>query len=92
MSFLRPLEGFMGIFQRLFGMLVSGLVILFPVVRGGYTVRVCGEVMKFGGSLVRVIRHSVFHPHCPLQVSIFTFFKLFTYEHSRPALGLHLWL
>ena len=43
MGFLRPLESFIGIFQRLFGMLVSGLVIFFAVVRGGSTVGVCGE-------------------------------------------------
>ena len=92
MRLLRPLEGLLGVLQRLFRKLVPGQVIFFPVVRGGYTVRVCGEVMKFGGSLVRVIWHSVFHPHCPLQLSIFPFFKLFTYEHSRRALGLHLGL
>lgn len=43
MSFSRPLESLIGVFQRLFGMLVSGLVIFFPVVRGGSTVRVCSE-------------------------------------------------
>ena len=35
MSFLRQLESFIGMFQRLFRMLVSGLMIFFPVVRGG---------------------------------------------------------
>ena len=35
MSFLRQRESFIGMFQRLFGMLVSGLMIFFPVVRGG---------------------------------------------------------
>jgi hypothetical protein len=44
-------------FLRLFGMLVSGLVIAFPVVHGGRTVRVRGEFMKFSSSLVRVIWH-----------------------------------
>jgi len=55
MGFLRPLESFIGIFQRLFGMLVSGLVIFFAVVRGGSTVGVCGEFVVFGSSLVRVV-------------------------------------
>jgi hypothetical protein len=49
-------------FQGLFGMLVSGLVIFFPVVRGGSTVRVCGEFVGFGSSLVRLIWHSLSHP------------------------------
>ena len=60
MSFLRRLESFIGMFKRLFGMLVSGLVIFFPVVYGGGTVRVCGEFVEFGSSLVRVLWHSVF--------------------------------
>ena len=62
MSFLRPLRSFIRIFQRLFGKLVSGLVIFFPMVRGGSTVRVCGEFVEFGSSLVRVIWQSVSHP------------------------------
>jgi hypothetical protein len=52
MSFLRPLRSFIRIFQRLFGKLVSSLVIFFPVVRGGSTVRVCGEFVELGSSLV----------------------------------------
>jgi hypothetical protein len=62
MSFLRRLESFIGMFQSLLGMLVSGLVILFPVVRGGSTVRVCSEFVKFCSSYVRVIGHCFFHP------------------------------
>jgi len=62
MSFLRPLESFIGMFQCLFGMFVSGLVIFFPVVRGGSTVRVCGKFVVLGSSSVRVIWHSVSHP------------------------------
>jgi hypothetical protein len=38
--------------QRLFGLLVSGLVILLPVVRGGGSVRVCGEFVELGSPLV----------------------------------------
>jgi hypothetical protein len=59
MSFLRPLESFIGMFQRLFGMLMSRLVIFFSMAYGGSTVRVCGEFMEFGSSLVRVIWHSL---------------------------------
>ena len=58
MSFLRPLESFIGMFHCLFGMLVCGLVIFFPVVCGRGTVRVCGEFVQFGCSLMRVIWHS----------------------------------
>ena len=62
MSVFRPLHGSTRMFQRLFGKLMSGLVIFFPVVRSGSTVRVCGEFVVFGSSLVRLIWHSVSHP------------------------------
>jgi hypothetical protein len=52
MSFLRPLESFIGMFQCLLGMLVSGLMIFFPMVRGGGTVCVGGEFMEIGSSLM----------------------------------------
>lgn len=52
MSFLRPLEGLVGMLHGLLGMLVSGLVIFFPVVHGGSTVRVCGEFVELGSFLV----------------------------------------
>ena len=42
-------------FKRLFGMLVPGLVIFFPVVYGGGAMRVGSEFMEFGSSLVRII-------------------------------------
>ncbi len=64
-------------------MLVSGLMIFFPVVRGGGTVSVRGEFVEFSSFLVGLIRHSVSNPLCPLQLRIFPFFKLFNYEHSR---------
>jgi hypothetical protein len=83
MGFLRPLESFIGMFQRLFGMLVSGLVITFPVVRGGSTVRVCGEFVEFGSSLVRVVWHSEFDLQCPLHIGTISFSKLFNKEHSE---------
>jgi len=83
MGFLRPLESFIGMFQRLFGMLVSGLVIFFSVVRGGSTVGVCGEFVVFGSSLVRVVWHSVSCPWSPLHLGTIRFSKLYNKEHSR---------
>ena len=62
MSFLRPLESFIGMFQCLLGVFVSCLVIFFPVVRSGSTVRVRSEFVKFRSPLVRVIWHGVSHP------------------------------
>jgi hypothetical protein len=43
-------------------MLVSGLVIFFPVVGGGCTVRVCSQFVEFGSSLVRIVWQSVPSP------------------------------
>jgi hypothetical protein len=60
MSFLRPLVSFIGVFQRLFGMLLPGLVIFFPVVCGSRTVRMCCEFVEFCGSLVRVVWQGLF--------------------------------
>jgi hypothetical protein len=42
MSFLRPLESLIGMFHRLFGMFMSGLVIFFTVVCRSSTMGVCG--------------------------------------------------
>ena len=58
MSFLRTLESLVGMFQCLLGMLVSGLVVFFPVMRGGSAVRVRGLFVKFGCSYMRITRHS----------------------------------
>jgi hypothetical protein len=52
MSFLRPFEGFVGMFHCLLGVLVSGLVVFFSVVHSGGAVRVCRELMKLGSSLM----------------------------------------
>ncbi len=82
MGFVRPLESFIGMFQRLFGMLVSGLVIFFSVMRGGRTVGVCGEFVVFGSSLVRVAWHSVSYPWSPLHLGTIRFSKLYNKEHS----------
>ncbi len=38
--------------ERLTGMLATGLVILFVVMRGGGAVSVSGQFVKFGGSVV----------------------------------------
>ena len=62
MRFLRPLECFICIFHGLLGMFVPGLVIFFPMVRGGCTVRVCGEFVELSSSLVRVIWHGAAYP------------------------------
>jgi hypothetical protein len=61
-SFLRGLVGFGGMLHGLLGVLVAGLVIFLAVMRGGDTMRVCGQLVHFGGSLVRVVRHD-----CPLD-------------------------
>ena len=52
MRILRPLKGFVGMFQSLPGVLVASLMIFFFVVNGGGAVRVCGELVELGGSLV----------------------------------------
>jgi hypothetical protein len=69
--------------QRLFGMLVSGLMIFFPVVHRGSSVRVGREFVKFGSSLVRVVWHSVFHLRYSLHPKTIPFFTVFNIEHSR---------
>jgi hypothetical protein len=68
MSFLGRLERSIGMYKCLFGMLVSGLVIFFPVMHGGSTVHVCGEFVEFSSSLVRVLWHSIFHPRFHLRI------------------------
>ena len=73
MSFFRTLQSFTRMFQRLFGMLVSALMIFFPVAHGSSTVRVCGEFMKFGSSLMRVLWHgsSILSGHFSLELFYF---------------------
>jgi hypothetical protein len=60
-------------FQRLFGKLMSGLVIFFPVVRGGSTVRVCGEFVIFGSFLVRLIWHNFSYASIHFSLESFHF-------------------
>jgi hypothetical protein len=46
----------------LLGMLVPGLVIFFPVVRGGGTMRVRSKFVELRSSLVRIIWHGISAP------------------------------
>jgi hypothetical protein len=81
MSFMPPLETFVGMFHCLIRIPVPDLVIFFPVVR------VCGEFGEFCSSLVRVIWHGVSHPRCPplsWNYSIFKTVQLGTLA-PRPA-------
>jgi hypothetical protein len=71
--------------QRLFGMLVSGLVIFFPVVCGGGTVRVRGKFVELGSSLVRVIWHSLPYPWFTLHFRIIPFSRL-SHKGQSPIL------
>jgi hypothetical protein len=57
--FLRVLEGFGGVFHRLFGEFVAGKVILFAVMHGCGTVGVCCQFVKFSCSLMRIPRHPI---------------------------------
>jgi hypothetical protein len=81
MSICGPLNGFMSMLQRLVGMLVSGLMIFFPVVHRGSSVRVRGEFVKFGSSLVRPVRHSVSPLFYSLHLKTTALFKVFNIEH-----------
>jgi hypothetical protein len=57
MCFFRPLEGSLGMLQRLPRKLVRGQVIFLVLVDRGDAVRVRGKLMEFGCSLVPVTRH-----------------------------------
>jgi hypothetical protein len=85
MGIFGPLHGFAGVLQRLSGMLVPGQVIFFSVVRGGSAVRVRGELVEFGSSLMRVVWHSVSQLCYPLHPRAVPFFGLFNIGHSRRA-------
>ena len=82
MSFLRILESFPGVLDRLFGMCVSSLVLFLAMVNGGSAVGVRGEFVKLGGSLVRITWHGPFTPsgHKGRAVLIF---RVFNSGHSR---------
>jgi hypothetical protein len=81
MRFLRPFECFLGMFQGLFGMLVSRQVILFPVMHRRGTMRVCRQLMKFRSSLVGIVWHSGPPLRCYLYFRTIPFFKLSNSEH-----------
>jgi len=69
-------------FQCLFGMFVSSLVIFLPVMRGGNTVRMCGKVVEFGSALVRVLWHSFPALGGRIQLRIVPTSILFNIEQS----------
>ena len=75
MGFLRPLESFPRIFQRLLGELVPSEVVSLLVGRGGGKVGVLGELMKFSSSLMRIVWHGV---SCPRRLI-----------HLKPSLNSH---
>jgi hypothetical protein len=52
---------------------MSGLVILFLVVRGGSSVRVCGEFMEFSSFFVRLMWHKVPYPNNRISLKSFPF-------------------
>jgi hypothetical protein len=83
MGFLRRLEGFVGVFEGLFGVLVAGLVSFFVVVRGGGAVGVGGEFVKFGGADVRLFGHSVLFLGFFLHYRIISFSRLSHCGHLR---------
>jgi hypothetical protein len=82
MRFLRPLERLLSMLHGFPRVLVPGLMIFFPVVRGGGTVSMCSQFVEFSRSLVRVIRHDDPRPQGYLHLSISGFYKLFSNEHS----------
>jgi hypothetical protein len=87
MSFLRGLQGFVGMFQGLLGMFMSGQMIFFPVVHSSGTVRVGREFMELRRSLMRVIGHSDFRPCMPRHAKTIPFLKLSKKGHSRAHPG-----
>jgi hypothetical protein len=89
MSFLRRLQSFVGMFQGLFGMLMSGQVIFFPVMYGGCAVRVGREFMELCCSLMRIVGHSDFRPYMPRHAKTIPFSKLSKKRHSRRVCGLN---
>lgn len=52
MSLLRQVEGLIGMFHRLLGMLMRGLVVFFAVMHGRGPVRMCGHVVELSRSLM----------------------------------------
>lgn len=57
MRFFRPLHRLIGKLHSLPRMFMSRLVILFLMVRSGCAMRMGGEFVELGGSLVRFTRH-----------------------------------
>lgn len=82
MSFLRILESFPGVLDRLFGMFVSSLVIFLAMVNGSSAVSVRGKFVKLGGSLVRITWHGPFNPSGQKGRAVLIF-RVFNLGQSR---------
>ena len=52
---LRPIEGQRAVFECLPGLLLAAEVVLLVVMNRGGAVGMCGELMKLGGALVRIV-------------------------------------
>jgi len=89
MSFLRRLQSVVGMFQGLFGMLMSGQVIFFLVMHCGNTVRVGREFVKLRSPLMRIIGHSDSRPFMPLHPKTIPFSRLSKKGHCDRASGLN---
>ena len=59
MSFLRLLVSFLRVFHGLPGQFVPAQVIAFIVMGGGSPVGMRGKLVKFGGSLMGIARHTL---------------------------------
>ncbi len=57
--FLRLLVGLGRMFHRLFGVLVSGLMIFLAVMHRGYAMSVRGKLVKLSSPLVPIICHKI---------------------------------
>jgi hypothetical protein len=79
MSFLRQLVSLVGIFHRLPGIFVPGLMVPFVVVRCGNAVRVSGEIVKLCSALMRIVCHVLFSRPANL---ILTIYDRFPFETS----------
>jgi hypothetical protein len=60
------LKGFGRVLQRLPGMFVPCLVILFAVMRSRHPVRMCSQIVKLSSSLMCILRHKCSFPYVSL--------------------------
>lgn len=75
------LERFHGVFERLLGLFLSGLVIFLAVMYSGSAIRMGGKFGKFRSSLVRITRHRPVIPEHNGRA--FWAFRMFNWGHSR---------